>query len=198
MFVFLYLWLYCGCCSCCATRLHGQLSQIVRFPSPSSIYAVTRWVGGLIEFAKKPPHERKLLELKAWLQSPTGRSDVNEVFLLLDKSNTGVIRRDDMITVLTQFSVHNDECHAIYEALDPDKKGYIEYSKFLAATAVRQDHNEQLSRRTFERLDADMNEIYTPEERSPSRTQQTGSTVFCVLRNLHILLICLVRPHAPS
>jgi calcium-dependent protein kinase len=123
-------------------------------------------VSSLSEFAKASPPKRMVFELMAWSLSSGERAAVSEAFLALDKSNTGVIRSGDLLATLNeQYDVPLDDCHAIFEALDSNNNGYVDYSKFLAAMMASRLHfHEKLLMLTVERYDAERNDIFTLEE----------------------------------
>lgn len=85
---------------------------------------------------------------------------------MLDKSNTGVIHQLDFVATLSgTFALPDDECHSIFEALDSNKKGKVNYSEFLAAMMTsRLDLNDQLLRQTFRRFAAANKKFITRDQ----------------------------------
>merc|ERR1712157_423851 len=90
----------------------------------------------------------------AWRSTPAERAEVIDSFLMFDRSNTGVITHDDLVNILTRFDVPADECLTIFNALESNTRGHIDFSRFLAATL---QPNDQLVKRTSSCIDEEAN-----------------------------------------
>ncbi|CAM9231422.1 unnamed protein product [Discosporangium mesarthrocarpum] len=77
-------------------------------------------------------------------------------FIKADRDGSGTISLEELETVLsTQPKLSRADIRAIFESVDLDKNGELQFNDFLAATLGRRDLDERRMRLAFDRLDFD-------------------------------------------
>mmetsp|Transcript_45135 Transcript_45135/g.128902 ORF Transcript_45135/g.128902 Transcript_45135/m.128902 type:complete len:633 (+) Transcript_45135:88-1986(+) len=100
---------------------------------------------------------RAVLWMMAWSLSTEDQVDLREQFLLLDTQKRGTITLKELKSVLEKsFHVEGKEAEDLFNSLDFDGSGEIQYTEFLAhALLGRIKAHEDVLRKTFMRFDRD-------------------------------------------
>jgi len=113
-------------------------------------------VNSLRRFAQASRFERVALTMLAWSLQEQDCEAVHEVFLEFDKTHSGTISAQDLLSLAKQYQMTPQEADAILDALDSHHDGHIHYSDFLAAMIrTRIALNDSSLRATFHRFDED-------------------------------------------
>ena len=100
--------------------------------------------------------------------SKVEREELARVFKKIDKNSDGKLSKDE---VKEGYSVHygrlisDEEIDRMFDAVDTDQSGYIDYTEFVVASANEQAllTNERLSA-AFKMFDKDKSGMITPSE----------------------------------
>jgi serine/threonine protein kinase len=134
----------------------------------------TSVVQALRQFGQASKIRRCCLEMMAWSLSNEEHSQVRQAFLAMDAKNNGTITLADLKAVLEEKpEVPDEEARAIFNALDTNRNGEIQYSNFLAAMVgphIEMHHG--LLQDAFKRFDTDRSGSVTVENLS----QMLGNT----------------------
>lgn len=111
----------------------------------------------LVSFAKASQFRRACMSVMAWSLTNEERAKVREMFIAMDKNNTGTITMCELRDILmNKFEISDDQVKPIFAALDTAQNDEIHYSEFLAAMcSTRIAMHDELLRQTFSRFDAD-------------------------------------------
>jgi len=109
----------------------------------------------LILFAKESHFRRATMQLMAWSLTAEERGEVRDAFLDLDTEHTGAISLIDLQRVLEdKFEISDEQSAQVFQAIDGNNDGSINYSEFLAAmVASRIKLHDELLKTTFRRFD---------------------------------------------
>lgn len=123
-------------------------------------------VNSLREFAKASRFRRACMHMVAMSLSNEERMQAREAFLKMDTDRQGTISIFEMKRVLeSKVSKSDEEVQRIFDALDKDSSGEINYSEFLSAmTASRIAMRYDLLREAFRRFDQDGSGVITVDD----------------------------------
>jgi len=117
-------------------------------------------------FAQESQFRRAVMQLMAWSLTAEERAEVRDAFLELDKEHTGSVSLLSLQHMLEErFHVPEGEAGKVFQALDGNHDGTINYSEFLAAmVASRIQIHDNLLRATFRRFDTNEDGFINPED----------------------------------
>lgn len=136
-------------------------------------------VASLHRYATAPRLERTALQLLAQELTAQESAELRDLFLELDRCNTGTICLQDLKEAIRRTNWWKDAQESntdqrrtqsgtmseIFQALDVNSEGEVFYSDFLAATLrTRIKPNEQTIKSSFARLDVDGNGVITAHD----------------------------------
>jgi len=120
----------------------------------------------LCNFARESQFRRAVMQLMAWSLTADERAKVRDAFLELDTENTGSISLVDLRKILEdKFHTEDAEAAQVFEALDGNNDGTVNYSEFLAAmVSSRLKLHDDMLKATFRRFDTHNTGFITPED----------------------------------
>ena len=64
------------------------------------------------------------------------KKELEEIFKRIDKDNNGVLSKEEIKQALeeSELSADDNDVDSLFDAIDTDKSGFIDYSEFLAST----------------------------------------------------------------
>lgn len=88
-----------------------------------------------------------------------------DAFLKIDANNDGMLTLEEMQTALMANGMNSEEVRLLFEQVDSDHSGCIDYSEFLAATVSQKQYlDTQACREAFESFDLDATGYITLQE----------------------------------
>uniref|UniRef100_A0A7S0ZP70 Calmodulin n=1 Tax=Noctiluca scintillans TaxID=2966 RepID=A0A7S0ZP70_NOCSC len=111
----------------------------------------------LAEFSHMSQFRRACMQVVAWSLTQQERQQLRDEFQELDTAKTGTIKLVDLKRLLQErYIVTDKEAAAVFDALDSNHDGEIEYSEFLAATLASRVHlHDHLLQAAFGQFDKD-------------------------------------------
>lgn len=115
----------------------------------------TATASAICTFAEASQFRRACLSMMAWCLTNQERSQVRDMFMQLDTTNTGTIQLWELKKVLEdKFDIDDERSIEIFDALDTSHREEINYTEFLAAmVSTRIAMHDDLLDKTFRRFD---------------------------------------------
>ena len=117
-------------------------------------------------FAMSNHLQRAALSMMAYSFSSDDISDLHDIFLAMDSSETGTIKLSELVIVMQKrLDLSQEEMMDIFGKLDRAHHGEIEYTSFLAASmSNRMKLHDNLIRHVFDQLDHNHDGFLTLED----------------------------------
>lgn len=120
--------------------------------------------GNLRAFGALSDFQKAALRLAAYRLDDAGVEDERSAFKLLDKNGDGQISLQELDEACPQLGLDSEEARGIFQQLDVDGSGAIEYSEFLSAAIPKDQLSRNACWEVFRFCDTDGSGSISPEE----------------------------------
>jgi hypothetical protein len=145
------------------------------------------------DFGTRQPLSRLCLEVVVHTLQPAQLEQLHAEFLKLDATSSGEISLADFHVVLHHF-ISKEEIDDMFEKIDYDHSGMVNYHEFLAASISRSDIKEENLRLAFESI-SNHQEFFTKDDISnllgmDAQEQEVSSSISFIFFILNMISNC--------